>query len=133
MARELHTMEAIVSVYHVYKEIWCAAKVIDHLLRDQLIDRAITMAMPPANHAYLGCENLHVGIYFTSLIFVVCQSTVKTAKIGPHKNFLLYSTTINVLACCDRAVPPRCETFMYMEINMSCILCHTISESMISV
>ena len=57
-------MEAIVCVYHIYKEIWCAAEVIDHLLRDQLIDRAITMAMPPANRAYLGCENLHVGIYF---------------------------------------------------------------------
>ena len=38
MARELLTMEAIVRVCHIYKEIWCVAKVIDHLLRDQLIN-----------------------------------------------------------------------------------------------
>ena len=37
----------------IYKEIWYAAEVIDHLLRNQQIDRAITMAMPPANHAYV--------------------------------------------------------------------------------
>ena len=97
MARELHMMEAIVRVYHVYKEIWCVAEVIDNLLRDQLINRAITMAMPPANHAYLGCKNLHVGIYFTSLIFAVCQSTAKTAKIGPYKNFPLYTVQLLML------------------------------------
>ena len=51
MARELHTMEAIVCAYQVYKEIWCAVQVIAHLLRDQLIDQAITMAMTPANRA----------------------------------------------------------------------------------
>ena len=51
MARELHTIEAIVCVYHVYNKIWCAAEVIDHLLRGQLIDQTITMAMPPANRA----------------------------------------------------------------------------------
>ena len=110
--------EAIVCVYHIYKEIWYAAEVIDHLLRDQLTDQAITMAMPPANRAYLDSENLSVGIYFASLIFAVCQSTVKTAKIGPSKNFQLYGTTINALACCDRAMAPRCETFMHMEINI---------------
>ena len=38
MTCELHMMEAIVHVYHVYKEIWFADEEIDHLLRDQLID-----------------------------------------------------------------------------------------------
>ena len=73
MARELHMMEATVRVYHIYKEVWYAAEVIDHLLRYQLINRAITMAMPPVNRAYLGHDNLRVGIYFSSLIFAVCQ------------------------------------------------------------
>ena len=86
--RESHTMEAIVRGYHVYKETLCAAEVIDHLLRDQLIDRAIMMARPPANRSYLGCKNLRVGIYFAGLILAVCQPT---AKIGPRKNFPLYS------------------------------------------
>ena len=80
-------MEAIVCGYHVYKETWCATEVIDHLLRDQMIDRAITMAMPPASGSYLGRKNLRVGIYFTGLIFMVCQST---GKIRPRKNFLQY-------------------------------------------
>ena len=72
-------MEAIVCVYHVYKEIWCAAEVVNHLLRDHLIDRAITMAMSPANRTYLGRENLCVSICYVSLhvILVVCQSTMK--------------------------------------------------------
>ena len=35
-----------------------------------------------------GSENMHLGFYFTDLIFVVCQST---AKIGSLENFQLYS------------------------------------------
>ena len=35
-------------------------------------------------------ENVRLGFYFTDLIFVVCQSTVKTAKIGSLENFRLY-------------------------------------------
>ena len=84
-------MEAIVCGYHVYKEIWCAAEVIDHLFRDQLINQAIMMATPSANHTYLGRKKVCVGICFAGLIFAVCQSTTKTAKIGPHQNFTLYS------------------------------------------
>ena len=72
MPRESHTMEPIVRGYHVYKEVWCAAEVIDHLLRDQMIARTITMATPPANRAHLSRENLRVGIYFAGLIFSVC-------------------------------------------------------------
>ena len=42
MTHELHTLEAIICVYNIYEEIWYAAEVLDHPLRDQLIDRAIT-------------------------------------------------------------------------------------------
>ena len=37
-------------------------------------------------------ENLRIGFYCAGLIFVVCQSTAKTAKIGPFENFPLYGT-----------------------------------------
>ena len=57
MARESHTIKAIVRGYHVYKEIWRAAGVVDQLLRDRLINRAITIATLPANRAYLSREN----------------------------------------------------------------------------
>ena len=96
MARESHTMEAIVRGYHTYKEIWCAAEVRDRLLKDQLIDQAITMAKPPGNCTYLGHKNLRVDIYFMGLIFAVCQSTPKTVKIGPHGNFPLHGTKCTV-------------------------------------
>ena len=33
-----------------------------------------------------GRKNLRIGFYFAGLIFVVCQSTAKTTKIGPLKN-----------------------------------------------
>ena len=42
----------------------------------------ITMAMPPVNRTR--------ELYFAGLIFMVCQSTAKSAKIGPLKNFTLY-------------------------------------------
>ena len=90
-------MEATVCGYHVYKEIWCTAEVTDDLLRDQLIERAIMMAMLPANCTYLGCENLHADIYFVSLIFMVCQSTAKTAKIGPYENFPLCGIVSHII------------------------------------
>ena len=38
-------------------------------------------------------ENVRLGFYFTDLIFVVCQSTAKTAKIGSLENFRLYGIT----------------------------------------
>ena len=90
MEHELHTMKAIVHCYHVYKEIWCAAEVIDHLLRDQLINQAITLAMPLANCAYLGHENLRAGIYFTTLISRFANQPQKLRKLDTE-NFLLYS------------------------------------------
>ena len=94
MARESHTMEAIIVYgYQVYKEIWWTSEVIDHLLRGQLINRAIMMTTSPANHTYLGRENLRAGIYFKGFIFMVYQSTTKITKIGPCKNFPLYSST----------------------------------------
>ena len=40
--------------------------------------------------ACVGSENVHSGFYFADLIFMVCQSTAKTAKIGSLKNFRLY-------------------------------------------
>ena len=45
------------------------------------------MAMPPLNRAR--------ELYFAGLIFVVCQSTAKTAKIGPLENFPLYGNRIH--------------------------------------
>ena len=42
----------------------------------------ITMATLPLN-----CTR---KLYFAGLIFVVCQLTAKTAKIGPLENFPLY-------------------------------------------
>ena len=35
-------------------------------------------------------ENVCLGFCFADLIFVVCQSTAKTAKIGSLDNFRLY-------------------------------------------
>ena len=35
-------------------------------------------------------ENVRLGVYFADLIFVVCQSTAKTTKIGSLENFRLY-------------------------------------------
>ena len=39
-------------------------------------------------------ENVHLGFYFVDLIFVVCQSTTKTAKIGSLENIWLYGTIL---------------------------------------
>ena len=41
-------------------------------------------------------ENVRLGFYFADLIFVVCQTTAKTAKIGSLENFRLYSTYIYI-------------------------------------
>ena len=38
----------------------------------------------------LSRENVRLGFYFADLIFVLCQSTAKTAKIGSLENFRLY-------------------------------------------
>ena len=35
-------------------------------------------------------KNVRLGFYFADFIFVVCQSTAKTAKIRSLKNFRLY-------------------------------------------
>ena len=37
-----------------------------------------------------GSENVRLSFYFADLIFVVCQSTTKTVKIGSLENFRLY-------------------------------------------
>ena len=48
-------------------------------------------------------ENVRLGFNFADLIFVVCQSTVKTAKIGSLENFRLYGihalTQLNLPTC----------------------------------
>ena len=49
---------------------------------DRSSSMQITMAMPPLNRTQ--------ELYFAGLIFMVCQSTAKTAKIGPLENFPLY-------------------------------------------
>ena len=41
-------------------------------------------------------ENVRLGFYFADLIFVVCQSTAKTAKIGSLENFRLYGIQVAV-------------------------------------
>ena len=41
-------------------------------------------------------ENVRLGFYFADLIFVVCQSTAKTAKIGSLKNFRLYGNLLAI-------------------------------------
>ena len=38
----------------------------------------------------LGSENVRLGFYFADLIFVVCLSTAKTAKIGSIEKIRLY-------------------------------------------
>ena len=38
--------------------------------------------------------SLYKCAYFAGLIFVVHESTMKTAKIGPFKHFLLYGITL---------------------------------------
>ena len=37
---------------------------------------------------------VHLSFYFADLIFVVCQSTAKSAKIGSLESFRLYSNNI---------------------------------------
>ena len=41
-------------------------------------------------------ENVRLGFYFADLIFVVCQSTAKTAKIESLENVRLYGIVIKV-------------------------------------
>ena len=65
-------------------------------LSDRSSSMPITMAMPPANCVYVGHENVRLEFYFTYLIFVVCQSTMKTAKIGSLENFQLYSNILGM-------------------------------------
>ena len=60
---------------------------------DQLIDRAACKSRWP-RPLLIACENLRIGFYFAGLIFVVCQSTAKTAKIGPLENFPLYGILV---------------------------------------
>ena len=48
----------------------------------------ITVATPPLN-----CTR---ELYFAVLIFVVCQLTVKTAKIRPLENFPLYGIHVHI-------------------------------------
>ena len=50
----------------------------------------ITMATPPPNWTR--------ELYFTGLIFVVCQSTAKTAKIRPLENLPLYGIGERLIA-----------------------------------
>ena len=57
-------------------------------------------------------ENVRLGFYFADLIFVVCQSTAKTAKIGSLENFRLYG---------------RC--FIYMYIHVPRVLLHVLDTS----
>ena len=64
---------------------------------------AITMAMPPANRTYVGHENVHLG-FFVDLIFMVCQSTAKTAKNGSLENFQLYGITTGPATGAHRVV-----------------------------
>ena len=48
-----------------------------------------------------GCTHAHCVLYnqayFVGLIFVVRRSSVKTAKIGPLENFLLYGIYIAIM------------------------------------
>ena len=48
------------------------------------------MAKPIANCARAVSEIVSEEFYFADLIFVVCESTAKTTKIGSLENFQLY-------------------------------------------
>ena len=61
-----------------------------------LIEAPTMMATPPANCARTASEIKCEEFYFVDLIFVVCESTVKTTKIGSLENFRLYGTTRTV-------------------------------------
>ena len=95
-----HSMQAVVHSYYVCKKIWFTAAVGEELpyvekwttIVIRLIDWAIAMAVPPPHCVYIGCANLHVGLYFGTLILAVCKSTTKAMKIGDRENFLLYGT-----------------------------------------
>ena len=41
-------------------------------------------------------ENVRLGFYFGDLIFVVRQSTAKTAKMGSLGNFRLYGIHVHI-------------------------------------
>ena len=90
MARESHTIEAMVHGYHVYKEMWCAA--VGEVL--PCVRESGERWPCPSQSRIRSHENLRIGFYFVGLIFVVYQSTVKTAKTGPLENFPLYGTSL---------------------------------------
>ena len=91
-------MEAIVRGYHVYKEIWCAAEVIDHLLRDLLIYQAIKMATPLANCAYLGRE-IYVQPFILQVEFLWFANQLRNVrKLDPAKIFR-YTVLITPVGC----------------------------------
>ena len=51
---------------------------------------------PPINRSCTVSESVYEVFYFVELIFLVCQSTVKAAKIGSLESFQLYRITLNV-------------------------------------
>ena len=76
-------IEAMISGYHVYKEVWCAevSCVREVNYRDPF------MMATPLLFARARRENVRLGFYSADLIFVVCRST---AKMESLENFRLY-------------------------------------------
>ena len=58
---------------------------------------SINDAHAPSQSRVCGRENLRIGFYFVGLILMACQSTVKTAKIGPLENFTLYGIRVSAV------------------------------------
>ena len=52
------------------------------------------MTTPSVSHACAVCENGREGCHFMDLIFVHCQSTTKTVKIGSLENLRLCGNTL---------------------------------------
>ena len=75
-------MEAMVCDYY---KIWCILLEISGqqltCIAIHLIELAITMATPTANCTQVSGEDLCVGLYFTDLVFAVCQSSSKLPSI----------------------------------------------------
>ena len=66
---------------------------------------------------------LYNQAFFTGLIFVIRRWSVKTTKIGPLKNFLLYSST-----CLESNVYTLCIcTWMYQHGDMHIFACMWMS------
>ena len=88
MTLESHMMEAIVCGYNIFKEISCAAEVIDHLLRDQLITRAITMAMARScQSCILGSQELACRLLFCGFNFRGLPSNHKNCENWTSRKF----------------------------------------------